>query len=244
MLLVIVVVFVSSIGIRYRATKELPPDEPNLSDRGDPSDGTWTTWVRNRWLDLLPPKKMLPSTQPTYVRTWVYSFGMLMIGSLFWIVVSGLILTLKGQEWYHLTEQGRYIRSTHAWATQFFFLFMAVHFLGVLAGSAWRGGRKLVWVTGMLAFLASVGEAFTGFLIQGNADSQWIAAQAKDGLNAVGVGSQVNTLNYGQMLTLHIAPFVAIVGALIVAHILLIRRHGVVPPVPTTNTKEVLASHE
>jgi len=167
MLLVIVVVFVSSIGIRYRATKELPPDEPNLSDRGDPSDGTWTTWVRNRWLDLLPPKKMLPSTQPTYVRTWVYSFGMLMIGSLFWIVVSGLILTLKGQEWYHLTEQGRYIRSTHAWATQFFFLFMAVHFLGVLAGSAWRGGRKLVWVTGMLAFLASVGEAFTGFLIQG-----------------------------------------------------------------------------
>lgn len=108
---------------------------------------------------------------------------------------------------------------------------MAVHFLGVWAGSAWRGGRRFIWLTGMLAFLASVGEAFTGFLAQGNFDSQWIASEGKDGLNAIGVGAQFNALNYGQMLLLHIAPVALLLFALIAAHVLLVRRRGVVPPV-------------
>jgi len=243
MIVVIGFMFVFAIVARYHESGELPPEQPMEAEVEPTSDGTWTTWLRNRWLKVLPPNRLLPSTQPAYVRTWIYSFGALMLAALFWIVVTGIILTFKGQDWYHLTPQGRFIRTTHAWGTQLFFLFMAVHFLGVWVASAWRGGRRFVWLTGMLAFLAAVGEAFTGFLVQGNADSQWIASQAKDGLNAVGVGSEFNALNYGQMLLLHIAPFAVVLLALVVGHVLMVRRRGVVPPVTSTKTEEVLV-HE
>ena len=41
--------------------------------------------------------------------------------------------------------------------------------------AAWRGRRALTWITGAVAFLVSIGTAFTGYLSQQNLDSQWIA---------------------------------------------------------------------
>ena len=43
---------------------------------------------------------------------------------------------------------------------------------------------------GVVLFAVSIGTSFTGFLAQTNFDAQWIAGQAKDGLeNSVGVGA-------------------------------------------------------
>jgi ubiquinol-cytochrome c reductase cytochrome b subunit len=98
--------------------------------------------------------------------------------------------------------------------------------------AAWRGRRALTWITGAVAFLVSIGTAFTGYLSQQNFDSQWIGGQAKDGLNASGAGAFFNVLNYGQMLLWHVLLLPLAVGALIVGHILLVRRRGVVPPLP------------
>ena len=44
-------------------------------------------------------------------------------------------------------------------------------------------------------FLASLGTAFTGYLVQSNFDSQWISFEAKDGLNTAGVGAFFNVTN-------------------------------------------------
>jgi quinol-cytochrome oxidoreductase complex cytochrome b subunit len=87
-------------------------------------------------------------------------------------------------------------------------------------------------VTGAVAFLASVGTAFTGYLVQQNFDSQWISTQAKDGLNSVGIGAYFNVLDFGQMLMWHIVLLPLALGVLVVAHVLLVRRRGVVPPFP------------
>ena len=48
-----------------------------------------------------------------------------------------------------------------------------------------------------------IGTAFTGYLVQTNFDSQWISFEAKDGLNAVGIGAFFNVTNLGQTLLLH-----------------------------------------
>jgi quinol-cytochrome oxidoreductase complex cytochrome b subunit len=96
--------------------------------------------------------------------------------------------------------------------------------------AAWRGRRAMTWMTGAVAFLVSIGTAFTGYLSQQNLDSQWIGGQAKDGLNASGVGAFFNVLNYGQMLMWHIVLLPLAVAALVGLHILLVRRNGVVPP--------------
>src|SRR5215467_15224232 len=96
--------------------------------------------------------------------------------------------------------------------------------------AAWRGHRALTWVTGAVAFLGSIATAFTGYLVQSNFDSQWISTQAKDGLNSVGVGAWFNVLDYGQMLLFHVCLLPAVVGVIVVWHVLLVRRRGVVPP--------------
>ena len=96
--------------------------------------------------------------------------------------------------------------------------------------AAWRGHRALTWITGVVAFLGSIGTAFTGYLSQSNFDAQWISAEAKDGLNSVGIGAWFNVLNPGQMLLWHVVLLPFVVGVLIVAHVVLVRRHGVVPP--------------
>ena len=82
----------------------------------------------------------------------------------------------------------------------------------------------------MVAFVASIGAAFTGYLTQSNFDSQWISGEAKDGINSIGVGSWFNVLNPGQMLMWHIVLLPLAIGIIAALHVLLVRRHGVVPP--------------
>ncbi len=83
----------------------------------------------------------------------------------------------------------------------------------------------------MVAFVTSIGAAFTGYLSQTNFDSQWISGEAKDGINSIGVGGFMNVLNPAQMLMWHIVLLPLAVGVIAVLHILMVRRHGVVPPI-------------
>jgi ubiquinol-cytochrome c reductase cytochrome b subunit len=76
----------------------------------------------------------------------------------------------------------------------------------------------------------AVPTALTGYVSQQNFDAQWISTQAKDGLNSVGVGAFFNVTDFGQMYSYHVFLLPLIVVGLVAAHVLLVRRHGVVPP--------------
>jgi quinol-cytochrome oxidoreductase complex cytochrome b subunit len=115
---------------------------------------------------------------------------------------------------------------------ELFFFFTVIHLWGKYWMAAWRGGRARVWMTGAVAFVVAVPCALTGYVSQQNFDAQWIATQAKDGLNAAGVGSFFNVLNFGQMYSYHVFLLPLAVVALVIAHVLLVRRHGIVPPFP------------
>ena len=191
---------------------------------------SWTGRVREAAVEALPPEKLLPDSQPTYVASWIYVFGVASIASLVVIVASGCILALKGPAWWHFTDVGHFFNSIHLWAVELFFFVMVVHLWGKYWMAAWRGGRTHVWITGAVIFLVAVPTALTGYVSQQNFDAQWISTQAKDGLNSVGVGAFFNVTNFGQMYSYHILLLPAAVVALVVAHVLLVRRHGVVPP--------------
>jgi ubiquinol-cytochrome c reductase cytochrome b subunit len=196
---------------------------------------SWTGRVREAAVDALPPEKLLPDTQPTYVASWIYVFGVASIASLFVIIASGCILALKGPAWWHDTGVGHFFNGIHLWAVELFFFVMVVHLWGKYWMAAWRGGRTRVWITGAVTFLVAVPTALTGYVSQQNFDAQWIATQAKDGLNSVGVGAFFNVTNFGQMYSYHVLLLPAAVVALVVAHVLLVRRHGVVPPFALEN---------
>jgi quinol-cytochrome oxidoreductase complex cytochrome b subunit len=184
----------------------------------------------DRAVAALPPDRLLPDRQPAYVSSWIYVFGVLCLAALLVVLASGAILALAGPQWYHGSAVGHYVNSLHLWSVELFFFTMVIHLWGKFFMAAWRGRRALTWITGAVAFLGSIATAFTGYLVQSNFDSQWISTQAKDGLNSVGVGAWFNVLNYGQMLLFHVVLLPLVLGVLVILHILLVRRRGVVPP--------------
>jgi len=191
----------------------------------------WTARLRNRLSHLVPPGEVLPDRQPVYVSSWIYVFGVLTLAALFVVLLSGALLAVGGVAWWHTSSLGLYVNSTHLWSVELFFAFMVIHLWGKFWMAAWRGHRALTWMTGVVAFLGSIGTAFTGYLSQSNFDAQWISAEAKDGLNSVGIGAWFNVLNPGQMLLWHVVLLPFVLGVLIVLHVVLVRRHGVVPPI-------------
>jgi ubiquinol-cytochrome c reductase cytochrome b subunit len=200
-----------------------------VSAAGKPS---WTARVRETGVRAMPPERLLPDTQPAYMSSWIYVFGVLTIAALVIIIVSGSVLGLKGPAWWHYTGVGHFFNSIHLWSVELFFFFMVIHLWGKFFMAAWRGGRSRTWMSGAIVFLISIAAAFTGYVSQQNFDAQWIATQAKDGLNSTGVGAFFNVLNFGQMYTYHVLLLPVVVVALVSAHILLVRRSGIVPPLP------------
>jgi quinol---cytochrome c reductase cytochrome b subunit, bacillus type len=199
-----------------------------------PDDASWTVRLRGRIGGLVPAGEALPDSQPSYVSSWIYVFGVLTLAALTLVLGSGIVLTLGGSAWWHVSSVGLFVNSLHLWSVELFFMFMVIHLWGKFWMAAWRGRRTMTWVTGVVAFVASIGTAFTGYLSQSNFDSQWIGAEGKDGINAIGAGAYFNVLNPGQMLLWHVVLLPLVVGALTVIHIVLVRRHGVVPPIDAT----------
>ena len=206
----------------------------NPSEPG--TERMWTARVRGRAVAALPPEQLLPDKQPAYVASWIYVFGVATLAALAIVLGTGLVLTLLGPQWYHVSTVGRFVNSLHLWSVELFFFTMVIHLWGKFFMAAWRGKRALTWVTGAIAFLGSIATAFTGYLIQSNFDSQWISTQAKDGLNSVGVGAWFNVLDYGQMLLFHVILLPLVLGVLVIWHVLLVRRRGVVPPFADDDT--------
>jgi len=191
----------------------------------------WTTRLRKKWQKDLPIEKLLPDDQPAYVASWIYVFGVLILSALAVIIATGLVLAFEGPAWYHTSNNGKFLNSLHFWSVQLFFVFMVIHLWGKFWMAAWRGRRTMTWITGAVAFVASIATAFTGYLVQTNFDSQWITFEAKDGFNSVGIGAWFTVTDLGQMLLLHVAFLPLILGVITIVHVLLVRKRGVVPPI-------------
>jgi quinol-cytochrome oxidoreductase complex cytochrome b subunit len=189
-----------------------------------------TAKLRHAAVAALPPERLMPDRQPAYVASWIYVFGVLTLAALAVVIATGLVLAIFGPSWWHVSTVGLFVNSLHLWSVEVFFFAMVVHLWGKFFMAAWRGRRRATWITGVVSFVVSIGAAFTGYLSQQNFDSQWIATQAKDGINSTGAGAIFNVTNFGQMLMWHIVLLPMVVVLLVAGHVLLVRLRGVVPP--------------
>jgi hypothetical protein len=209
--------------------------DPATTAAGEPVDAAtarmWTYRVRRRALRALPPGRLLPDSQPAYVASWAYVFGVASIAALGVAIVTGFGLALGGPDWWHYNTLGHFFNSLHLWSVELFMALLVIHLWAKFWMAAWRGRRRLTWITGVVAFVASVLECFTGYVSQQNFDSQWISASGKDALNSVGVGAFFNVMNFGQMLMWHIVIIPIVLIAVVGAHVLLVRVRGVSHPI-------------
>ena len=110
----------------------------------------------------LPPDRLLPDRQPAYMASWIYVFGVLTVVSLAWVIITGCIFAIMGPSWWHVSSAGHFVNSLHLWSVEAFFFFMVIHLWGKFFMAAWRGNRRLTWVTGVISFLVSVGGGLYG----------------------------------------------------------------------------------
>jgi hypothetical protein len=235
---VMVVIFAAALLIPFpRGHRSEPaPAGGGAGDIPDPAsedgDATmWTARVRRGALRLLPPGKLLPDRQPAYVASWAYVFGVASLAALGVAIVSGFALALGGPDWWHYNPVGHFFNSLHLWSVELFMALLVIHLWAKFWMAAWRGRRAMTWITGVVAFLASIIECFTGYLSQQNFDSQWISTSGKDAFNSVGVGAFFNVMNFGQMLMWHIVLVPIILVAVVGAHVLMVRVRGVAHPI-------------
>src|ERR1022692_1284932 len=202
------------------------PDSPDDEDAR-----MWTARVRRRALKALPPGKLLPDRQPAYVASWAYVFGVGALAALGVVIVSGFAIALGGPDWWRSNPVGHFFNSLHLWSVELFMALLVIHLWAKFWMAAWRGRRRLTWITGVVAFVASVVECFSGYVSQQNFDSQWISTSGKDAFNSVGVGAFFNVMNFGQMLLWHVVLIPIVLIAVVGAHVLLVRVRGVSHPI-------------
>ncbi|MCL4511934.1 MAG: cytochrome b N-terminal domain-containing protein [Bacteroidetes bacterium] len=192
----------------------------------------------------LPLEDALPTEMPVYVNSVSYLFGAAALSSLAMIVLTGITLAVFGPGWYHVSKIGHFVNSLHFWSVQAFFGAIILHFLTKFFMAAWRDGRWKTWMVGVLIFGLSVFTGLTGFLSQTNWDSQWVAVQSKDAMNALGIGAFFNTMDTGQVLTLHVVVLPSLVVLLVALHLVLVRREGPVKPLESTGDNSVVQAED
>ena len=167
-----------------------------------------------------PPAGLCPS--------WIYVFGVATLAALLFVLASGVVLASGLPVVAHV--RGRPLRQLAASVECRAVLCLHGDSpVGQVLHGRVAGNRALTWITGAVAFIGSIGTAFTGYLSQSNFDSQWIRPSQRRG--QLGWGRRaIHVLNPAQMLLWHIMLMPLLVGFLVVAHIVLVRRHGVVPP--------------
>ena len=182
--------------------------------------------------DNLTLEDALPTQMPVYVSSVAYLFGVSALSALVMLILTGVVMSIFGLLWYHISPVGRFVNSLHFWSVQVFFGTIILHLTSKYLTAAWRDGRWKNWVAGVLILGVAIFTGLTGYLSQTNWDSQWIAVQSKDAINAWGIGAFFNPMDTAQVLTLHVVVLPLLIVTLVAFHLYLIRHESPVKPLP------------
>jgi ubiquinol-cytochrome c reductase cytochrome b subunit len=142
-------------------------------------------WVTERAPNMMPAyrKHMTEYYAPKNFNLWYY-FGSLALLVLINQIVTGIFLTMNYnpsaagafdsvQYIMRDVEWGWLIRYMHSTGASLFFVVVFLHmFRGIMYGS-YKKPRELVWLLGMLIFLALMAEAFMGYVLPWGNMSFW-----------------------------------------------------------------------
>ncbi len=184
---------------------------------------------------------------PKNFNFW-YFFGSLALLVLVIQIVSGIFLTMNfkpsADDAFASVEYimrdvnwGWLIRYIHSTGASAFFIVVYLHmFRGLLYGS-YKGPRELIWIFGMMIYLALMAEAFFGYLLPWGQMSYWGAQVIISLFGAIPVIGDdlslwirgdyvISDITLNRFFALHVIAVPLVLIALVVVHILALHEVG------------------
>ncbi|NIP73378.1 MAG: cytochrome bc complex cytochrome b subunit [Gammaproteobacteria bacterium] len=209
---------------------------------------TFLEWIDARFpLSKLWREHLSEYYAPKNFNFWYY-FGSLALLVLVLQIVTGIFLTMHYKPDAELAfgsvefimrdvKWGNLIRYMHSTGASAFFVVVYLHmFRGLLYGS-FKQPRELIWIFGMVIYVALMAEAFMGYLLPWGQMSYWGAQVIISLFGAIpGIGEELATWIRGdyvvsdatlnRFFAFHVIALPIILLALVVAHVMALHEVG------------------
>jgi quinol-cytochrome oxidoreductase complex cytochrome b subunit len=226
-----------------------------------------------RWLEERIPfnheflREQLREPLAVHMKNWVFCLGgtpAMLFGIL---AITGILLTFyyvpSPAEAYasvsnitYKVRMGWFIRGIHQGASQLMIVTVLLHMIRVFFTRAYRRPRELNWMLGVALFMVTLTFAFTGYSLVYDQLSYWATTIGTNMIAAVPFvgqpllyllrgGADVNPNTLSRFYDFHIGVLPTMMTLLIVAHLFLVRLHGVAPLLgdPRTETYPFFPDH-
>ncbi|HEY1219621.1 MAG TPA: cytochrome bc complex cytochrome b subunit, partial [Bryobacteraceae bacterium] len=143
---------------------------------------------------------------------------------------------------YILTEVtgGRLIRGLHHWGASMMIVVVVLHMMQVFIFGAYKKPRETTWMLGVVLLLLTLTYGLTGYLLPWDNRAYWgtvvatkIAASAPLAgpymTRLLGAAKGVGVVTFARFYAVHVLLLPPATMLLILAHVYLVRRHGVTP---------------
>lgn len=210
-------------------------------------------WFHERFYMLVPIVDYLKKKEvPQHRQAIWYYFGGLTLFFFLLQVITGLLLL----QYYKPTEAdafasfvfiqqkvpfGWLIRQVHAWSANAMIFMAFVHMFSTFFMKAYRKPRELMWVSGFVLFVLSLGFGFTGYLLPWN-ELAFFATQVGTEVpkaipggaflvNILRGGDEVSGETLTRMFAMHVVLLPGILMIVLAAHLLLVQVLGTSAPI-------------
>jgi ubiquinol-cytochrome c reductase cytochrome b subunit len=211
-------------------------------------DGSFRGWLNKRLpVDEFVASQLTGYYAPKNFNVWYY-FGSLALLVFVLQIVTGIFLTMhyKPSELYAFdsveyimreVEWGWLIRYLHSTGASFFFIVVYLHMFRAFLYGSYKKPRELLWIFGMLVYLALMAEAFFGYVLPWGNMSFWGAQVIVNLFGTIPVigpglvewirgdyGIADSTLN--RFFALHVVALPFAIALLIMLHLVALRQTG------------------
>jgi ubiquinol-cytochrome c reductase cytochrome b subunit len=136
---------------------------------------------------------------------------------------------------------GWLLRGLHFWGASFLVIAATIHLLRVFLYGSYKAPREVTWLTGVVLLLLILAFSLSGYLLPWDQKAYWattVTINIAAGTPLVGEqvasvlrgGTHLGALTLGRWYAAHVLLLPAALVVFIVAHIALMRRHGISGP--------------
>ncbi|RXK88649.1 cytochrome B [Chlorobaculum sp. 24CR] len=230
-----------------------PVDRPDPNPFKDSKMSVLGSWFQERFYMIMPILDYLKKKEvPKHRLSFWYYFGGL--GLFFFIIqiLTGLLLL----QYYKPTEAeafasflfiqgevpfGWLLRQVHAWSANLMIMMLFIHMFSTFFMKSYRKPRELMWVSGFILLVLSLGFGFTGYLLPWN-ELAFFATQvgtevpkvAPGGAFLVEIlrgGPEVGGETLTRMFSLHVVLLPGLVMLVLAAHLTMVQMLGTSAPI-------------